>query len=182
MKVWPNWIDLIIVTLFITLCYNGFGRGFLGEVFYLVGAVVSTTLAINYAGFLKGWIVKWVPVTPEKVGVIVFWLLFVTLMLGMRWLIKRMSELMRWERLHWFIQGIGLFLGGVRALWWSGFILVVCVSSGFNFLQESVEQKSVLGPRLVGISRTTLQRVSDRFPGAQYREESLVPPPDLLLR
>lgn len=182
MQVWPNWIDLIIVTLFMTLCYNGFGRGFLGEIFYLVGAVVATTLTINYTGFLKGCIVKWIPFPPEKVAVVVFWLLFVILMLSMRWIIKRVSELMRWERLHWFIQGVGLFLGGVRALWWSGFILIVCASSGFSFFQESVEQKSVLGPRLFGISRGAFEQVSNRFPGAQYREETLVPPFDNLLR
>lgn len=182
MKVWPNWVDLVVITLFITFCYNGFGRGFLGEVFHLIGSVVATTLTINYAGFLTRWIVNWLPLPPEKVAVVVFWLLFLILMLSMRWLIKRLNQLMHWERLHWFIQGVGLFLGGVRALWWSGFILITCVSSGFSFLQESVEQKSVLGPRLVGISRTTFERVSDRFPGAQYRGESPVPPLDILLR
>jgi len=89
---------------------------------------------------------------------------------------KRLTEVIKWERLHWAIQGLGLMLGALRGLWWSGMILVVLTASGITYLQESVEQRSVLGSHFAQVARESIQRIADRFPGASLRGPVLVPP------
>ena len=106
-----------------------------------------------------------------------FWGLFLLLLFGVHLLIKRVAQVIKWERLHWLIQGMGLMLGGLRGLWWSGFLLIVLASSGVIWVQQAVEERSLIGPSLLPVSRTILEQVGDRFPGgAQPHGGDLVPP------
>ena len=173
---WPNWIDLLIVSIIFKTCYNGFVRGILAELLNLIGAVGVTAVTLNFAGVVTKWLQPWITTAPYIVTLIGFWGLFFALFVMVRLIVRRVTELLRWERLYWFVQGIGLFFGGVRGLWWAGFLLVVLVSSGFPFLAVSVEKGSVLGPRLLVVAQVTLEQVADRFPGAPYRPVVLVPP------
>ncbi len=175
MTIWPNWVDLIIVTVFLRTCYSGFGRGFLAEVLNLVGAVSATALTLNYAGVVTEWLRPWFWFDANVATFLVFGGLFLILIFAMHVIIRRVTDVLRWERLHWAVQGLGLILGALRGLWWSGVILIILTSSGFAYFQDSVE-KSVLGPRLVTMSRDGIERLADRFPGAQRRGATLVPP------
>ena len=177
MTTWPNWVDLIVITLLVRGCYIGFARGLLTELLYLSGAVCVTVLTVNYAQMVTDWLKPWLSwVNPTLATSIVFWLLFLITLFMVHQLIKALTSLMKWEQVNWFLQGIGVGLGGFRGLWWSGFLLIVLVSSGVTYLQASVEERSVLGPRLATLSRETLERVADRFPGAEHRAKVLVPP------
>lgn len=173
---WPNWVDLVIVITFWAACYNGFGRGFLAELFNLISAVSIAVLTINFAGMATGALSPWIPLSPPVTTLAVFWGLFLILWYATRLIRKRVAELIKWERFNWFIQGMGLFLGGLRGLWWAGFLLLVLVSSGYDFPKESVEHKSVLAPRLLASFRGSLEQIGNRFPGARLRTDTPVPP------
>lgn len=173
---WPNWVDLIIITVVWAACYNGFGRGFLAELLNLVGAIAVTALSINYAGTVAGVLQPWIPFSAPVAAVVVYWGLFLMLWCVMRVVRKRAAEVIKWERFNWFIQGMGLLLGGLRGLWWAGFLLLVLSTSGYTFLLESVEQKSVLAPRLLSSFRVGLEQAGNRLPGAKLRGTTPVPP------
>ena len=117
---------------------------------------------------------SWIPERTAKL--VLFWGFFLLLWFVVRLIRKRFSALMKWERVHWIIQSAGLVCGGLRGLWWAGFILVALSSSGFTYLRQSVEERSLLGPQLLRLSRDTLRQVADRFPGAISRGTDLVPP------
>ncbi|MBI1991840.1 MAG: CvpA family protein [Candidatus Omnitrophica bacterium] len=176
MTTWPNWVDLIVATLLLLKCYGGFHRGFLTELFRSLGAVVVTALTINYSGVVASWLQPWLRFDPVLVNVLVFWLLFLGLMFIRRRLLSLAAQAITWERIHWTTQGLGLVLGALQGLWWSGIILVALSSSGFIYLQQSVEERSVSGPWLLTISREYLEGLSDRFPGGAYRGPTLIPP------
>ena len=175
MTTWPNWVDLIIVILLVRGCYSGFGRGLWAELLSLVGAVSAVVLTINYSRVVMDWLRPWIPWNPMVAQFLMFWGVFLIAVLAIHVLLRRVAEVIKWERFHWLPQGAGFLLGGLRGLWWSGFVLVALASSGFVYLQESVEQRSVSGPRLLPIARNVLDQVTERFPGAQYRGNPLVP-------
>ena len=175
MSHWPNWIDLIIVTILLRTCYNGFGRGLLAELFNLLGVVCITVLTVNYAGLVTGWIRSWLRWDPAFTTFLIFWLFFLIVLAAMRMVMKFLAAAVKWERLHWAIQGIGLILGGLRGLWWSGFILLAFATSGFGYLHDSLEQ-SVLGPRLLFVYHHALIAVADRCPGVKFRSDTIIPP------
>ena len=173
---WPNWIDLIIVTIVLRTSYNGFGRGLLAELLNVLGVVGVTALAVNYWPQAMAWVRAYVALSPTLVAVAVFWGLFVILLVGMHVVLRRITHVIKWERLHVAVQGLGLVLGGLRGVWWAGFLALVLSSSGIGPLQQSVEERSLLGPRLVDVSRTTLEDITSRFPDASVRHESFIPP------
>lgn len=175
MNTWPNWIDLIVVTIVLKISYSGYTRGFLTEFLLLAGACTVTALTFNYAGDAKRWLESWVAMPQHVPALIGFWGIFLILALGVRFLIRSISSVLKWERVHWVTQGLGLVLGSLRALWWSGFLLLVLTSSGITFLRAAVEERSVLGPQLVRLARTNIERVADWFPGAESRGGLVIP-------
>ena len=172
---WPNWIDLIILTLVLKGCYNGFAHGLLTELLNLLGAVTITALTINYAGVLTSWLQSWVALPTYLTALLGFWVLFFGLLIVVHGLVRQITRVMKWEWVNWIVQGVGLFLGGIRGLWWAGFLLVVLSASGFAFFQEGVEKNSVLGPRFLDVAHASLEEVTARFPGT-HKHATLVPP------
>ena len=176
MSAWPNWVDLVVVTLFIRGCYNGFGHGFLGEAINLLGLMCITALTMNYAGALALWLQPWLPLDPTVTAFVVFWALFVMLLIAKKMALKSLVGLVKWEQFHWAIQTVGMVLGALRGLWWAAVLLVALSGSGLLYLQRSVEEQSILGPRLLERSRQALAVVANQFPGAEARGEALIPP------
>ena len=174
---WPNWVDLVIITLVILTGYRGFGRGFLAELFNLAGAISMTVVCINYSSVVTSWIRPWIS-WPDAttLAFLVFVCLFLILVLAVHRLLKLLDAMIKWERLYWGFQVLGLLLGVMRGLWWSALILVACTASGVEYLRVSAEERSVLGSHLAAKSRESLEWASDRFPGAGNREPELVPP------
>ena len=175
MTTWPNWVDIIIVTVTLRMCYSGYVRGIITELLLLFGAVVVTVLSISYWGAVAAAVQPWVGFSPRAVSIVIFWVLFLSLWFAIRVVRRSLTELMKWERLHWFVQGIGLLLGGLRGLWWSGFLVMVFTMSGFVYLQQSVEERSLFGARLLAISRSCIERLAEQLPGGASRSSTLIP-------
>ena len=175
MTTWPNWVDLIVVTIFIKTCYSGLGGGFLAELLHLIGLIGAISTSINYFGPVAQWLAPWMAwFGPDVSEVLVFFILLLSLTLCVHLLIGRIARWIKWEQFHWILQGLGLMLGGLRGLWWAGLIVVVLASSKIPYLQESLMKESVLGPRLEQVAREAFSQAADRFPGAGQRK-SLVP-------
>ena len=172
----PNWVDLIILTILFIRSYRGFYGGVLTEFFKLIGLVSVTAATVNYASVVTEWLSPWLVFGPVVSALIVFWLIFLGGCFLVYRLLSLVSKLVKWERLHWTTQIIGLVFGALQGLCWAGLILLILTTSGFVYLQESVEQRALLGSRLLPITRESVQRISERFPGAQHRLQTLVPP------
>jgi len=175
-KIWPNWVDLVVIILLFRGCYSGFGRGLLAELFNLSLAIGTTVLALNFWNVVAGWIAPWLWFDRTVGTFLVFVMMLLLGVVISHGLLRRFGDLVKWERLHWTTSGLGMLLGGVRGMWWAGVILLMFVSSGFVYLSESVEQRSVLGPRLVSLAHESFTRVANRFPGAGNRRGDLFPP------
>ncbi|MBI4342160.1 MAG: CvpA family protein [Candidatus Omnitrophica bacterium] len=158
------------------MCYNGYVRGLVTELCYLLGAICVTVFTISYWGPTADWLRPWVAFPPHIVAPLAFWLFFLTMWVFIRIAVRSLTGLMRWERLHWFIQSIGLVLGGLRGLWWSGFLMLVLSSSGFLYLRESVEERSIVGPRLTALWRQAVTQCSQYVPGGVTPGNTLIPP------
>ena len=176
MKTWPNWVDLIVIIVVLRSSYNGFCRGFFAEILNLLGALTITALTVNYAGLLARVVQPMVWFNPIVTSFLVFWTLFLICLLAIHLLLRRVTEVIKWEHVHWVLQGSGLVLGGLRGLWWAGFIVLSLTSSGFVYLHESVEERSVLGPKVLEQVHHYMKQGIDYFPGTQYQSEALIPP------
>lgn len=174
---WPNWVDVIIVTIVIRTSYVGFSRGILSELLDIAVLISITVLTINFGEAISRGIREQAAVDPVLVTYIIFWAFFLSLIVMARAVFRRLTAIIgKWEPIHWMIRWIGMLIGAGRGLWWAGVVLVALTSSGFVYLRDSVETRSLLGSRMVGVARQTLEHVADYFPGATQRSEHLMPP------
>lgn len=176
MIVWPNWVDLIIVSLFLRAVYNAFGRGLLAELLSLAGAVTVTSLAINWWQPAANVLAPYLWVEPQLATFLIFFGIVLLGLLLVHITVRKVSEVIKWERLHWGIQGLGMIVGGLRGLWWAGFLCLIFAGSGFAYLRQSVEDESILGPRALLLAEEHVDRLADLFPGAGHQAQPLVPP------
>ena len=131
-------MDLIVLIILVRTGYSGYERGLLAELLHLAGVVMITALTLNYAPAASAWIEVFVPWRPAWLPAILFWVLFLTLLGVKQLLIKSFTSAVKWERLHWAIQGLGVPLGLTRGVWWVGLSLLALAGSGIPYLQQSV--------------------------------------------
>ncbi len=170
-----NWVDLVVVTIFLRTLYGGFSRGILTELLTLVGAVVTTVAAVVLWRPVASWIGSWLWVPHHVLGMLIFWAIFLGVSFGSRQLRTVVGQIVKWESFHWSIQGLGVCVGGLRGFWWAGFVLLVLVSSGYPFLEEAVMKRSAFGPRILRTFGPYLDQVADRVPGPPLRGGTLIP-------
>ncbi len=176
MTTWPNWLDLIIVTIVLRGCYRGYSRGVLTELLSLVGAVSVTALTVNYGEVIAHRLLQWFQFDPTVATFLLFWLIFLSAALAVRFVLKHITELIAWERLHWVGQMIGLVLGAARGFWWSAVIVVALSSAGIEQLKGSVES-SLLGAPYSEMAHRMLEEASSYVPGASARRDNALFPP-----
>ncbi len=158
------------------MCYKGFTRGAISEILRLGGAIGTVALAINYAAAAVS---QW-PLLAEwgergAGAVTVFWGLLSVLFVCVQFLMRLIVRLIKPPASHWSLRAVGLLVGSVHGLWWSGVLLVALSSSGAVYLRNSVEERSILGRRLRPPSEMCLRWVADRLPGAAGRGDQLIP-------
>ncbi len=90
-------------------------------------------------------------------------------------LLRALTKVLKWERLHWFIQLVAVACGALRGMGWAGLVVLALAWSGVPYFTASVEERSLSGPFIVGKAQMVLEEVSNRFPGAEYRMEPLLP-------
>ena len=94
--------------------------------------------------------------------------LFVT-----RMLMRGLSTVIKWDKLHWSLQGMGLLIGAVRGVWVAGVLLLILLSLGVDYLDTSIERRSLSAPRLASGTERVLGWTADHLPGHQARRELL---------
>ena len=158
-------MDLVLLVILARTCYNGFVRGALAEAVNLVGVVTITALACNYHGVIALWLAPWWVWDFSWLSFVVFLLILLGGMLLFHVTIRKLMELIKWERVHWALQTFGLIFGGVRGAWWAGMMLLMMLSLGVPYLKQSVEERSVLAPRVFPILQTGIETIVDMYPG-----------------
>ncbi|MBI4322671.1 MAG: CvpA family protein [Candidatus Omnitrophica bacterium] len=173
---WPNWVDLILVTLLLRTCYTGFGRGVLVELLHLVGIVGATIFACVFHGSVSRALASWVTVVGP--ALLDFGSFLALLALGLavfvQFGVRALAKSVTGNRLAWSVQGLGLLVGGVRGLWWAGLALLVFLATGGAYVARSIQERSVLSPPLLAVSRTTLAQLVSWTVGSRS-EGPLIP-------
>ena len=179
---WPNWVDFFVILIpVLRACYVGFTAGLITGFINLLGVVSVTVLACNYRAVVAQWVAPWWPYNPEWVEYTSFILLLLIGVLLVHWLMRKLATVLQWERLHWFIQGLGLAVGAVRGLWWAGLFVLIFQSFNIPYFEDSVQKRSLLGPQVSQLAEERIAWVADWFPGRQSRGAHVVPEVTIVL-
>jgi len=171
----PNWVDLVILILVIRGCYVGFEYGVVTALLQLLGAVSATALSINFGPSFWALVKPWFPIKSSVGAFVVFWFSFAVFAFLISHLVRRIAGLMKWERLNVVLQGAGLICGSLRGWWWSAVLLVGLSSSSIPSLQESAEQRSLIGIQFMPGAREMLRQAIEFFPASPDPNRALFP-------
>ena len=149
----------------------------LAEFLHLVGIVGVTILACTFHSSVTRVLAPWVVVVDRDTLDFISFLA----LLALGWVIvvqcgvRALAKSLAGNQSGLSVPGLGLLVGGARGLWWAGLALLVLLSTGVPYLARSIQERSLLSPRLVTVSRTTLARLVEWTAGARA-EGPLIPP------
>ena len=139
--------------------------------FHLLGVVGATVLACKFHGLLTGNIAPWIPIVdPTVLDFLSFLALLFGAFLLIRVVVVRLATSLTWSRFHWTAQGLGLLLGAIRGLWWSGLVLLMLLATGLPYVTQSIEQRSVISPKLLTVAQQGFAQVVEWTPGSRGHE------------
>ena len=173
---WPNWVDLVLLTLLLRTCYIGFRRGFLVELVSVIAVVSATALACNFYDVIAKFLSPWWWFSPAALNFTSFVLLLLVGAVFLASLIVRLfARFLQESQLRRTLPGVGLVLGGVRGVWWSGVLVSIVLAMEHPYLTASIRERSILSPQLVKVTQQSLRWITDRYPGHDRHHAVLIP-------
>ncbi len=170
-----NWVDIVVICLILVTTYRGAKKGFIIEIFKLLGVVLSIYVSLHYFSDASDNLLEYFPavgmIFSDSLCFVILATVSYLAVLALREVLRRFfkteapSGLQRWG---------GLVLGFVRGLLLTSMLLISFYFINSHYLKESTE-KSFLGSRLVntdvkayeGIFNAVVSKFS---PGAKFNQ------------
>jgi membrane protein required for colicin V production len=133
-----NWLDWVIVGVFGYMIVLGYRKGFVQQLFDVVGSVVALIIAFIYYPRLGVALAEWIHFSTAFTNVLGFILIVITVSgtigyLGRRWHANRQNE-----PLVLVDNGLGAVFGGVKAALLMIVVLLVLLSLPWGFIHGQI--------------------------------------------
>ena len=134
-------IDLVFAVLIVLAIIKGYQRGLIVGVFSLLAIIIGLAAAIKLSAVVAGWIGKAVKVSEQWLPVISFVIVFLIVVLMVRWganAVQRMAEtiMLGWANR---IGGVILYI----AIYITGFSIILFYAEQIKIIQPATIDKSV---------------------------------------
>ena len=171
---WPNWVDLVIVTYVIRGCYVGFDRGLLAELLHALGLIAATSVACNFHEWVAKQALQWWFFDSSWLYFWCFWGLLLGTFLIVRLVLRRLLELFASKGPQVVSRAGGGLIGAARGGWWGGLTLALFLSLNLPYLSDSIQDRSIFAPQFLSIIHRSVRWSADIAPGHDRRRQ-LVP-------
>lgn len=144
-----NWIDIVLLCLILTTCYKGSQKGFVIEIFKLLGLILAIYVSLHYFSSTSDYLVKSFPALGVVFSDFVcFIVLAIVSYLALVTLRSAFCHLFKVEAAKGLERWGGLVLGFLRGLFVSSLLMIIFCLLAIPYLKASIH-KSYLGSRLV---------------------------------
>ena len=141
-----NLLDIIIAIPLLWGAYRGFKRGFIFEIFMLVGLILGLYIAFKFSSLLNGWVSKMVDADSAVIPYLSFIIVVSGILLIMILFAKLLEKILKIADLNSINKVAGAVLGIIK------FALVVSVilwsfkalEPHWNFINASTKKQSLL--------------------------------------
>jgi len=152
-----KWLDVVIVILFIRICYVALKNGFSSELFKFLGTLSAIYISFHYYTILSDMLQKQTRLNGMPLDFVDFFIFIVLVLIGyFIFVVLRMflSRFMQLEAVSALNKWGGLCLGVMRAFFLIGLLSFILVISSTVYLSQSVKS-SYLGKRSFAIAPNT---------------------------
>ncbi|MEP7168213.1 MAG: CvpA family protein [Bacteroidota bacterium] len=141
-----NVLDIIIAIPLLWGAYRGFKRGFIFEIFMLIGLILGLYIAFKFSNLLNVWVSKIVSADSAVIPYLTFIIVFAAILLILILFAKALESVLKAVSLNVLNQVAGAVLGIIK------FALVVSVilwsfktlEPYWNFINASTKKQSLL--------------------------------------
>lgn len=143
-----NWVDILAIILAVRMGYVGYKTGFGQELVRLFGLISGFFISFKFYQTLGDRLASWTFLNVEWASALVM----IVLAVGVYWLLTRVLLLL--ERIvlvtfdHQVASVGGLVAGMIRGALIASVILVVCRQLPSDYLDASIESRSISGPQV----------------------------------
>ena len=159
-----NSIDVTILIILGFFCIKGFFRGFIMEIFTLVGLVLAYVIAIRQMNSLASLINNMVRLPELVATTLSFFLIFILVVLFCRWIAGALRKITRWTLLGWIDRGggilFGLFKGALVVSLLALLVSLIPTSQGM----ETEEENSLLFRPARSVAPAVFNFIKHTFP------------------
>ena len=141
-----NTVDIILLVAFVPALVSGLSKGFIHQVFSLVGMVLSVWMAFKFTNTLCAWLGPMLEVNKTVLWVISFIIIVVAVILLVNFLGSLVEKLVKVVMLGWLDMLLGVVLAIVKAALAIGVAVLLfdAVNDKLSLVNAEVLSKSVL--------------------------------------
>lgn len=144
-----NWIDLVVLVLFLRMCFVGSKTGLIVELFKISGLILAVYISLHYFSQAGSFLNDLVPPLGAEVSdLICFIILAVLSYVTVAIIREAFMRMVKTEATHVVDRWGGLVLGFCRSFMFISMIFIIFYLSHIIYFVESVK-KSYLGSSLV---------------------------------
>ena len=141
-----NILDIIIAIPLLWGAYRGFKRGFVFEIFMLIGLILGLYIAFKFSSLLNGWVSKIVSADSAVIPYLSFIIVFASILLILIFLARLLENILKAISLNALNQVAGAVLGIIKFALVTSIILwsFKALEPHWNFINDSTKKQSLL--------------------------------------
>lgn len=173
-----HYFDIFVLTIVGLFALAGTRRGLVEELLKIIGLIAAILIAINYVHIVAAKLAAMFDSAPEKLTVISFILIILTVMFGVKLLTELLKRFLQFAMLSWVDRAGGAMFGAVKAtillslLLWG--LLLLPVERYTNDLEKHTETYSII----LGVAPAIYDGIVRVFPDTRHfihRMENYLP-------
>lgn len=133
-----NWVDLLVLFIIIRTLYIGLSRGFIVELFKLLGILVSIVFSFHYYSTIADLLNSKSPLPLDFADFVSLLFLSTIIILVFKFIRDGLLLLIKTEAKPALDKWAGFILSTLRAFMLSSLIVILVFAAGLTYLQDSV--------------------------------------------
>ncbi len=162
-----NWIDFLMLVLFLRIIFMALSTGFALELFKLSGTLASLYLSLHYFTLFTDWMGGRAPGAKSKlplqfmdfISLVAIAIMGYLMFVGLRLVFDRFIKMEIYPLVN---KSVAFMLGFFRGLFLMSLITFILVSSSVTYLKDSV-RNSFTGRRVFNLAADTYSWTWERF-------------------
>lgn len=157
-------IDVVILVIVGFFCVKGFFRGFIVEVFTLVGLLLAYVVALREMSTVSAWLDRTVNLPPLLSTTLGFLAVFILVALFFRWLAGALRFLARRIMVGWIDRGGGVLFGLFKGAFVASLLALLISLIPFSGGMRREQERSLLFRPVLGVAPAVFDFLKHTFP------------------
>lgn len=161
-----NFIDIIILVLFVWFVFKGYKNGLIKELTGIISIALGIGLAFRFSGLVCSIIDDFDFAAKEYTPLIAFLVIFISVIIATYFLSQLVSGFIKMIKMNWLNRLAGLVFGGIKIILIIG-VVIMLINSFWHIIYDTKPEylnNSVLYEPMVGFIEYLYPYIEEHLP------------------